>query len=415
MNSNPNLCPDQVGTAVVRPAVPSRLRLAVILGALAALGPLSIDMYLPALPTLARELHAHAASTQMTLTGCMLGLAIGQWVAGPWSDSLGRRRPLLVGLCGYAAASLLCAAAPSVWILAVLRFIQGLAGAAGIVIARAVARDAYTGLALTRFFALMMVVNGAAPVLAPVLGGQILAFTSWRGVFLVLGLCGLALVLSVWLGLPETLPPERRAAGGARGALASARTLVRDTSFMGLTLTQALVFSGMFSYISASSFVFQSEFHVSPQTYSVIFAVNGMGIVIAGQIAGWLSGRLGERRVLTASVLWAVGSSLAVVLAAVCRGGLFAVWVPLFAAVSCIGSVGTTAPSLAMQGKGEAAGSAAAFLGVVQMFLGALVAPVVGLGGMPTALWMGTAMAGCDLLALTAFLMLVRRGAAHGA
>jgi DHA1 family bicyclomycin/chloramphenicol resistance-like MFS transporter len=200
-----------VGTQAPRS---SQVRLVFIIGALSAFGPLSLDMYLPALPSLSQELGGTATQAQLTLTACLLGLAAGQVLAGPLSDALGRRRPLLAGLLGYTGASLLCALAPSVPILIGLRLLQGLAGAAGIVIARAVVRDLYSGTEAARFFSLTMAVNGLAPILAPILGGQLLRVTSWRGVFFVLAAIGLALVLVAALGLRETLPPPHRRSGG---------------------------------------------------------------------------------------------------------------------------------------------------------------------------------------------------------
>src|SRR5947209_4111624 len=216
---------------------PSRLRLVLIIGALSAFGPLSLDMYLPALPSLSRDLGSGASQAQLTLTACLLGLASGQVIAGPQSDALGRRRPLLVGLLGYAVSSALCAVAPSVPVLIVLRLVQGLTGAAGIVIARAVVRDLYVGTEAARFYALTMLVNGLAPILAPIIGAQLLRVTSWRGVFLVLGAIGVVLFLAGALGLPETLPPERRRTGGIGPILLTFRRLLEDRVFVGYAVS----------------------------------------------------------------------------------------------------------------------------------------------------------------------------------
>src|SRR2546422_368070 len=185
-----------------------RAQLVFILGALTAFGPLSIDMYLPALPSLSRDFVTGASQVQLTLSACLLGLALGQTIAGPISDALGRRRPLLVGLTAYALASLLCVVAPSVFALVVLRFIQGVAGAAGIVIARAIVRDLYSGVAVARFFSLLMLVNGLAPILAPLFGGLLLRYTSWHSVFIVLAIIGTLLLFATATGLGETLPPD---------------------------------------------------------------------------------------------------------------------------------------------------------------------------------------------------------------
>ena len=243
----------------------SRLWIVLVLGSLASFGPLSLDMYLPALPVLANDLHTTTSLAQMSLTACMLGLSIGQLIAGSVSDVRGRRMPLLIGLVIYAISSVLCMFSPTIWVFLGLRFVQGMAGAAGIVISRAIVRDMYEGVELTKFFALLMLVNGAAPILAPIVGGQILQFTSWRGVFLVLSLIGVVMLFAAVLGLKETHPPERRSKGGLMNTLRTFGGLLTDRMFMGYALTQGLVFAGMFAYISGSPFVLQDIFGVSPQ------------------------------------------------------------------------------------------------------------------------------------------------------
>nr|WP_308426208.1 multidrug effflux MFS transporter [Alicyclobacillus cellulosilyticus] len=395
----------QAGTEVRRG---QRGVMAVILGSLTALAPLSIDMYLPALPLLTRDLHASPATVQLSLTFCLLGLAFGQLIAGPVSDARGRRGPLLVGLAVYALASVLCAFTASVWLLIGLRFLQGLAGAAGIVIARAVARDRYAGLELTRFYALLMLVNGAAPVLAPVIGGQVLRFTRWHGVFVVLAALGAAMWLGVAAGLPETLPRERRSASGIRPILSTFGGLLRDGVFLGYVVTQSLVFAAMFAYISGSSFVFQEAYDVTPQAYSLIFAANGMGIVLAGQVTARLAPRFGERKLLTAGVMTAAGGGLTLALTLTLHLPVFAVVPPLFVAIASVGMVSTSSMSLAMQRYGHAAGSASALLGVCQMTMGALVAPLPGLGGADAGPAMGWTVAACDLAAALCIVWLIR-------
>src|SRR6184192_4430202 len=217
-----------------------RLRLFVLLGSLTAFGPLSIDMYLPALPAIARDLAASESVVQLTLTACLIGLALGQIVAGPLSDSLGRRRPLLIGVAGYVIVSLLCAIAPSVWLLVVLRLIQGLTGAAGIVIARAIVRDLYAGSAAARYFSRLILIMGLAPILAPIVGAQLLRFTSWHGIFVTLAIIAGLLWLGAAVGLPETLPAARRSSGGLRGTLGTFRALLSDARFIGYALSAGL-------------------------------------------------------------------------------------------------------------------------------------------------------------------------------
>src|SRR5437763_10722880 len=279
---------------------PRRAHLVFILGALTAFGPLSIDMYLPALPSLSRDFGTGASQAQLTLSACLLGLALGQVIAFPISDAQGRRRPLLFGLAADTLASLLCVVAPSVFVLVALRFVQGCAGAAGIVIARAIVRDLYSGVAAARFFSLLMLVNGLAPILAPIFGGLLLRFTSWRGVFIVLAIIGTLLLLAAATGLGETLPPERRQSGGVLATITTFRQLLANRSFMGYALSCGLAFAAMFAYIAGSPFVLQEIYGLSPQLFSVIFGTNALGLETASQLNGRLVGRWPPVRLLVA-------------------------------------------------------------------------------------------------------------------
>jgi DHA1 family bicyclomycin/chloramphenicol resistance-like MFS transporter len=390
-----------------RPRLRRRLRLALVLGSLTGLGPFSIDMYLPSLPSLARDLHASTSVAQLSLTACLLGLALGQLIAGPISDAHGRRRPLMLGLLVYALASGLCALTTSIWLLVVLRLIQGLAGAAGIVIARAIARDHYAGSELTRFFGLLMLVNGVAPILAPVAGGQLLRITSWHGVFIVLSLLGLALLTAVVLTLPESLPSERRTTGGMRVTLRTFRRLISDGEFIGYVLAQGLAFAAMFAYISGSPFVLQDLFGVSAQTFSLIFATNGLGLIISGQVSARSAMRWGERRVLLTGLGLASAASLALLAAILGHADLRVILPALFVAVASVGTISTMSSSLALQNHGQEAGSASALIGVAGMLTGAVATPVVGLHGSHTALPMGIVIVVCHLSAALCYLVLV--------
>src|SRR2546425_12356619 len=257
-----------------------RARIFVLLGGLTAFGPLSIDMYLPALPAIGRDLAASESVIQLTLTACLTGLALGQILAGPLSDRLGRRRPLLIGVAGYVLASLLCATAPAAPLLVGFRLLQGLAGAAGIVIARAIVRDLYAGSAAARYFSRLILVMGLAPILAPVVGAQLLRFTSWHGIFLVLALITALLWLGAASALPETLPVQRRRSGSLGDTVRTFRKLAADTQFISYAVAGGLAVGAMFAYIAGSPFVLQGIFHVSPQTFSLIFGVNALGFVV---------------------------------------------------------------------------------------------------------------------------------------
>ncbi|MFC4618752.1 multidrug effflux MFS transporter [Camelliibacillus cellulosilyticus] len=394
----------QLETSAQKMSRSRRLWLALILGSLSAFGPLSIDMYLPALPELAKDLHTNASLAQLSLTACLLGLALGQLVVGPLSDARGRRWPLIVAVTLYAVSSILCAMSPSIWTLILLRLIQGVTGSAGIVISRAMVRDLYSGSELTKFFSLLMLVNGVAPILAPIIGGALLKVTDWHGVFIVLCLISVAMLLAAIFGLPETLPKSRRATGGIKNTLATFRSLVGDKVFMGYALSHGLVFCAMFAYISGSPFVLQNIYGVTPQGFSVFFAVNGLGIILATQITGRLAGRISERKLLGTGLGLAALGSILLLAAVLGQMGLIFLLLPLFIVVSCVGIVGTTSFALAMEKQGHAAGSASALLGLLPFIAGAVVAPLVGIGGSHTAAPMGIVILLADVGAVACFI-----------
>jgi MFS transporter, DHA1 family, multidrug resistance protein len=383
-------------------------RFALILGALSSFGPLSIDMYLPAFPAMAGELRTGPFEIQLNLTACTIGLALGQLIAGPMSDTLGRRRPLLVGVAVFTITSLLCAITPSAAMLVVLRLVQGLGGAAGIVIARAVVRDLYSGVALARFFSLLLLVNGLAPVIAPVLGGQVLHWVSWRGVFVVLGAIGLVLLIGAALGLPETLPVARRRPGSLRVNLRTFRDLLRDRFFLGYALACALAFASMFTYISDSSFVLQDLFGLSPQGFSLVFGLNSLGIMAVGQLNSWLVSRVTPRRLLLVGLVITVSGGLVLLVAALTGVGLIGVLPGLFLVASSIGMVFPNATALAMADHPTTAGNASALLGVLQFFVGGITAPLAGASGAVSTVSMAVVMAVLAVGALVVFLVLTR-------
>lgn len=380
-----------------------RLRLFVLLGGLTAFGPLSIDMYLPALPAISRDLVSSESLIQLTLTACLIGLALGQLVAGPVSDSLGRRRPLLVGVAIYVVASLLCALAPSAILLVALRLVQGLAGAAGIVVARAIVRDMYSGVAAARYFSRLILVMGVAPILAPVLGGQVLRFSSWHGIFVMLALITALLFLASLVWLPETLPATRRREGSLRGTGRTFRLVGRDTRFIGYAVSAGLAFGAMFAYISGSPFVLQGIFHISPQTFSLVFGINALGFVITSQINGSLVSRIAPARLLMGGLIGTAVAGLAVLAVLLAGLGLGALLPPLFVLVSSIGFVIPNATALALSRHAEAAGTGSALLGVIQSGIAAVGAPLVGIAGIASAVPMGTVIAVAGVGAILAY------------
>jgi DHA1 family bicyclomycin/chloramphenicol resistance-like MFS transporter len=374
----------------------------VVLGALSAMGPISIDLYLPGLPELADDLHTSASAAQLTLTACLAGLAIGQLLAGPRSDRLGRRRPLLVGLTGFCAASFACALAPDIVSLTVLRLAQGFAGAGAIVIARAVVRDLRSGAAAARLFSVLMLVTGLAPTLAPIVGGQLLRATSWRGLFVALGAVGVALLAGSAVALPETLPPERRHVGDWRAIGRTFHELARSRVFCGYALVVSFSFAQMFAYIAGSPFVIQNIYGVSAQLYAGIFALNAFGIVACSQLNGLLVERVGPRALLRAGVVAEAIAGVALLVVILVGGiGLAGILPCLFVAVSGVGLVFPNASALALTPYPHVAGSASALLGVLNFVVGAAVAPIVGAAGDRTAVPMGIVIATLGALALT--------------
>jgi len=376
---------------------------------LSTFGPISLDLYLPSLPELATDLDASTSSAQLTITACLLGLAVGQLVAGPLSDQFGRRRPLLIGLVAYLFTSLACAFAPTIEALILLRLLQGLAGSAGLVIARAVARDLYQGRALLIMFSRLVLVSGLAPVVAPVLGGQLAAVMDWRGIFGVLAAFGLVLVLAGFLGVPESLPPQRRSAGGLQANLAGFRELLGDRLFLGAALASGLAGAAMFAYIAGATFVLQRIYGMSPQGFSYAFGANALGIMAMSQLGARLARTWPEVRLLGLglgmNLVGAVG-----VLASVLLGlGLAPLLVALWVMVSPVGLVFPTATTLALADYPHQAGRASSLLGLGQYVAGAVAAPLVGLGGEDTAVPLGVVVVGASLLAMGVFRLLVVR------
>lgn len=388
------------------------LLVTLILGGLTAVPALSMDMYLPSLPEVTRTLHAPAATVQLTLTTCLAGMALGQLVVGPMSDRWGRRRPLLVGLLVYVVATAACAFAPNVELLIAFRLAQGLAGAAGIVISRAVVRDLYDGVAMARFFSTLMLISGVAPIVAPVIGSQVLRLTDWRGVFYVLTVVGVLLTAFVWFRLPDTLDPARRHVGGVGDALRTMRGLLADGPFSGYMLAGGFAFAALFAYISASPYVIQEIYGASPQTFSLLFAVNSVGLVAVGQINGRvLVGRVSLERTVGIGLM--VIALAAVALLVMTTGlfgdvGLAPIAVALFALMAAMGLTLPNTNTLALLRTPDAAGSASALLGTSQFLVGAVASPLVGIAGETTAVPMAVVQLAAVLIAMACFAGLCR-------
>ena len=411
-NQEAALSPSATGTEQrvkesLETSTPIQARHILILGGLSAFGPLSTDMYLPSFPTLSHDLGATISQIQLTLSACILGLALGQVIAGPMSDALGRRRPLLTGVAVYVLMSLLCLVAPDVIIFTILRFVQGFAAAAGIVIATAIARDLYSGTALARCLSLLILVYGIAPILAPVLGSFVFTFTSWRGIFVTLAGISAVLLAASWFGLGETLALSLRQSGGISAAVRAFRGLLTDRHFLGYAFSLALAVAAGLTYISSSSFVLQNIYGVSPQLFGLLFGINALGLVIVSQISGRLVGQVSSQKLLT----WG-GASLAmsgmILFVVVITGlGLVAVVLSFFLLIASLGLIMPNATALAL-GATRTAGSASAVLGVLQFSIGAIAAPLVGLGGTTTAVPMAATIAAFGIAALLTFIVFCR-------
>ncbi|MEA2284735.1 MAG: transporter, family, multidrug resistance protein [Solirubrobacteraceae bacterium] len=374
--------------AAIRGRAPGPLTgapLIVLLGFLTMFAPLSTDMYLPALPDAGRDLAASASAVQLTLTGSLIGLGAGQLVAGPLSDSLGRRRPLLVGLLLYTLTSVACAICPSVWLLVAVRIVQGAAGAAGIVIARAIVRDMYSGTEAARIFSLLVLVMGLAPILAPLAGGQLMHVTDWRGIFLVLAAIGAILFAVTWWALGETLAPANRRAGGLAASARVFRSLFHSRAFMGNALCFGLFFGAVFSYIAGSPYIFEEIFGVSPQLFGALFGLNAAGMVIVSQVGRRLVARTGPARLLTAGLIAGAAAGVAVLVLVLAGAGIVPVAACFFVLFASFGVVAPNSTALALEGFPHVAGTASALLGAIQFAIGASVAPLVGVAGTGTA------------------------------
>jgi MFS transporter, DHA1 family, multidrug resistance protein len=388
-----------VATAPIVRVPPGRV---LALGGLSALGPLSLDLYLPALPTLTADLGAGEAAGQLSLSLCMIGLAVGQLLVGPLTDRVGRRIPLLVGSAVFALSAGLCALAPSIGVLLALRLVGGLAGGAGIVIARAMVRDLYAGLQLARVFALLTLVMGVAPIGAPLLGGLLLTVTSWRGVFAALAGLGLLLLVAA-ATLGETLPASRRHAGGLRVMAGALRSVLTDRTFLLPALVGAVGVCGMFAYIAMASFVLQRVYGLSAQQFALVFGVNAVAIMVAGRLSASLVGRVGPARLLTAGVVVALGASVAMLVGVLVSDSVWVLLVPLMFLVACTGLLLPNAAALALEGQAAVAGAASAMFGLLQFAIGAAVPPLASLGGVTALVMAATICASAAVTALIRF------------
>ncbi|MHB9862221.1 multidrug effflux MFS transporter [Streptomyces sp. YIM S03343] len=407
--SSPETTDRRTPSATPPPATPgagAATALVAVLAALTAVAPLATDMYVPGFPAMGDTLGASSSAVQLTMTGFLAGLVAGQLLIGPISDGLGRRKLLLGGVTGFAFFSLLCALAPNAPLLTGARFLQGMAGAAGMVLARAVLTDLFHGPDLPSRFALLSQIMSVAPIAAPILGGAVLSVSTWRAVFALLTALGVLLLLAVLKAVPESLPPERRHTGGVTATFRAMAGLLGRRAFMGYVLVMSFAAAAMFSYISGSSFVFETLHGVSSTVYSLIFATNALGSLFAGAVFARLAGRVTLNALLATGVGAVLTGALAQVLLVLTAGETLAgTWATLFVAMSGVGMVFPAAVTLSQTLGRTAPGAASALLGGLQFLFGALASPLVGLFGerssLPMALIMLTAALGAFLALIT--------------
>jgi DHA1 family bicyclomycin/chloramphenicol resistance-like MFS transporter len=359
--------------------MPSQWILALLIGAIAAFGPVTVDTYLPAFPAVARDLGASPASVQATFSIFLIGLGIGQIIYGPLSDRYGRRGLLISGTAVYVIASIGCALAPTIEMLWLGRLAQSAGACAGMVIGRAAVRDLYSGDAAARMFSYLIMVVALAPIVAPSIGGQLLVYFGWRGIFWALAAFGAAVLIVIVLAFPETLPQARRTEGGLKETLANFATLFADRRYTAPVIAAILVYAGMFAYIVESPFLFIERFGIPAERYGLLFGANALGIVVASRVASRLIGRVAPAAILRAGLVIYLAAAFALALIVFAgAGGLIAIAIPLFFCVSMVGVVPASAMALALEPYERMAGTATALFGSVQFLFGAFIGALAG-------------------------------------
>jgi len=391
-------------------ALSTRQRLVYIfvLGALTALGPFTIDLYLPAFPVIKEDLGVSQAAIQLTLTATMLGFAFGQLLVGPWSDRVGRRLPLIIATSVHVTASLGIFVAANFEMLFAFRILQGAGAAAGGVVAMAIVRDLFGGLPLVRMLSRLSLVNGLAPILAPVIGSQLLRLMPWRGIFLFLAIYGVLVVLAAIFFIVETLPAARRALLPHSTIGSRYRSLFGDRIFVGVAIMAGMTFSGLFAYLSSSSFLFQDVYGLDPQQFGLLFAVNSVGVVAGVQVSSFIARFVGPQWILVGAVTGMILSASTIVALGLLDAGLVGILVPLWIFIFSCGLTFPCTQVLALAGHGSEAATAASLLGALNFGLAGLVSPIVGLFGIGDAIPMGSIMAITALVSAVVLVVVVR-------
>ena len=386
-----------------------RLVYVLVLGALTALGPFTVDLYLPAFPVLQDELGVSAAAVQLTLTGTMVGFGFGQLIVGPWSDKVGRRLPLILATALHIAASVAAALAPDIGWLMAFRLLQGFGAAAGGVVAMAMVRDLFGGKPLVRMLSRLALVNGLAPVLAPVIGSQLLAVMDWRGVFVVLAIYGAVVVAAVSFFIVETLPESRRHVAGHSTLRDRYAALFRDRVYLGAAIIGGMTFTGLFGYLSTSSFLFQEVYAFTAQQYGMLFAVNSIGIIIGVQTSSRLMrGPVQPQWILAITTIVQFSMAVAIMVLDSSGAGFWGTAIPLWIFILSCGFAFPAVQVLALAHHGAEAGTAASLLGALNFGLAGLISPLIGLMGVGSAVPMAFVMLLAAAVAIVALWALVR-------
>ncbi|MBF7113012.1 multidrug effflux MFS transporter [Pediococcus pentosaceus] len=374
------------------------------MGVVSATGPLSMDMYLPGLPEMQRAFHSSASTLQLSITFCLIGLAVGQLIVGPISDRIGRRVPLVVGFGLYAVTSLMLIFTTNIYLFIGIRLIQGLAGSTGQVLSRAVARDLFNGHELTKFYAMLMAVNGAFPIIAPIIGGALLSIVQWQGIFVLLFVIGILVMVGVLCTLPETLKVTNNEVLTLGQTFKGLGAMFGKRQFILIALTQGLIFGALFSYISASSFVFQTYFHMTVGQFSLLYAINGLGIILGNNLPGYLPEQIKDSDILNGGLIGGMFAGVLLVGSLLLRPMAILVIIPLFIVVFCVGVVNTVATSMAMSLGGRTnAGAASAVLGLLMNIIGALASPLAGIMGTQSYAPLAWLIFGFEFLGLILF------------
>ena len=398
-------------TTVVHPgdSLSGRQRLVyvLVLGALTALGPFTIDLYLPAFPAIEKDLLTTEAAIQLTLTATTIGFALGQLLVGPWSDKVGRRIPLIVATLVHIGASLGVAFAPDVFWVGVFRVLQGVGAAGGGVVAMAMVRDLFGGLPLVRMLSRLALVSGLAPIIAPVIGSQLLSVLDWRGIFWFLAAYGILAILAALFFLVETLPRERRSDKGHSTVGERYKALFSDRVFVGVAIVAGMTFSGLFAYLSSSSFLFQEQYNYTPQEFGFLFAVNSLGVVFGVQTSSRLAKYVGPQWILVGAVTGMLLSALTIVGLDLAGAGLAGILIPLWFFIASCGFAFPCQQVLALANHGGEAATAASLMGAINFGLAGATSPLVGTLGV-SAHTMGAVMATTSIISLIVLFTIVR-------